>query len=311
MKRVPKNMFQLGLLLNCAVLAGNVHSAELDNVAARNEIAPHDDVVARMGEVELHAAEVRALIEARQKIETDPAALERLVRKELVRRAVLLEARKKAWDQRPEIVQKMEAAREQVMLSTWVNSLARPPAGYPSEEEIKAAYKDGKDTFKVSSQGRAAQIYVAPSEVSGKKVVESDQAKAPDTITRAPVKKDESTAAPAKSSNESSPKAAQRTEPVQQHEVAAIPEKRATQPDIKNGDISTAIRSGQGWHIEMKAATPRELADVRENIVQTLRWRKAQENETKYLQDVASRAPIEIEQARMAQVLQTLSAPER
>lgn len=269
---MQRKFFKTGLILCCSMLAGNSNSAGLDNDATR------DEVVARMGKVELRATEVSKLVEAqsrevRMQIESDPAALERMVRKELVRRAVLQEARQKEWDKRPEVAQKMEIAKEQVMLSTYVNNLARPPAGYPSEEEIKAAYKDGKDTFKLPSQGHAAQIYVAPSEVSGKKPAESDQAKTSATLTPAPAKKGNS-----------------------------------AEPAIKNDGISTAIRSGQGWHIEMKAATPRELADVRENIVQTLRWRKAQENEIRYLEDVASRAPIEINQAGLKQASKALKA---
>jgi len=305
MMLVKKMTFRVGLVLCCLTFAGNATAAGLDNV------------VARMGGVELRESEVRQLIEAqsaeaRRRIESDTAALERLVRKELVRRAVLQEARQKEWDKRPEIAQKMEIASEQVMLSTYVNNLARPPAGYPSEEEIKVAYKDGKDTFNLSSQGKAAQIYVAPSEVSGKKTLDPAQTKVLDTITPTQIKQD-SSAEPTKLSNDSSPKPAQHTEASQQHDVAALPEKRAAQPDIKNGEISTAIRSGQGWHIEMKTATPSELADVREKIVQTLRWRKAQENEGRYLQEVASRASIEINQASLGRALQTLksSVPEK
>jgi hypothetical protein len=103
-------LFHASLILGCAVLAGKAHSAELDNVAARGA------VVARMGGVELHGAEVRMLVEAqspevRLQIEPGTPALERLIRKELVRRAVLEEARQKEWDKRPEIVQKMDIAR--------------------------------------------------------------------------------------------------------------------------------------------------------------------------------------------------------
>lgn len=101
--------------------------------------------VARLGQVALTPAEVRRLLEAeppevRARIGASPELLDRLVRTELVRRAVLAEARSAGWDKRPEVAARIERAREQVVVTTYVNDLARPPADYPGEPEIKAFY---------------------------------------------------------------------------------------------------------------------------------------------------------------------------
>ena len=75
-----------------------------------------DDLVGKMGDAELHSSELKAILEAqpadaRRQLATDPAALERLVRSELMRKAVLNEARQKGWDKRQELQPLIEIGR--------------------------------------------------------------------------------------------------------------------------------------------------------------------------------------------------------
>jgi hypothetical protein len=289
------------LIWASALLSVKADSAELDNVSSG------DSVVARMGGVELHAEDVRKLLEAQSPemklhIEFGSLALERLIRKELVRRAILQQAHEKEWDKRSEIIQKMEVAKEQVIVSTYVNSLTRPPANYPSEDEIRSAYKGGKDTFKLPSQYQATQIYVAPSVESGRKNVESVQSKITDTTEKINNKTDESSA-PAKISQEQLQNAEQHKEIVLRNAVLARSEVHDSVTAMKTGEVSTTIRASPDWRIEMKPATVKELAEVREGIVQTLRWHKALENEAKYLEEFGSSSSVELNRELLDQVL--------
>ena len=79
-------------------------------------------VVARMGDVELRADELRAIIEtlppeAKAQLATAPQELSRIIRLEVLRRALAAEARGKGWDKRPEVVSQMERAREQMLVA--------------------------------------------------------------------------------------------------------------------------------------------------------------------------------------------------
>jgi peptidylprolyl isomerase len=61
-----------------------------------------------MGDVELRSAELMVILEAqpadnKRQLASDPGALERLVRSELMRKAVLNEAKQKGWDKRAEL----------------------------------------------------------------------------------------------------------------------------------------------------------------------------------------------------------------
>jgi hypothetical protein len=122
-----------------------------------------DEVVAAFGKAELHASELRKLLAAqpsavRDQATASPAALERIVRTEMFRRALAAEARAKGWDKRPEALERMELAREQALVSSYVDGLARPAADFPSDKEVREAYEANKAEFTVPRQFRVAQI---------------------------------------------------------------------------------------------------------------------------------------------------------
>src|SRR5262249_54000269 len=104
-------------------------------------LAQGDEVIAALGGVEMRASEVRKLLMAqppqvREQLLGSPPALDRLVRTELFRRVLVAEARAKGWDKRPEAIERMERAREQALVSSYVDGLARPPADYPAEADL-------------------------------------------------------------------------------------------------------------------------------------------------------------------------------
>jgi parvulin-like peptidyl-prolyl isomerase len=166
-----KYLLQISLIMFGVWFVGEASCADLDAV------------IAKMGGVELRATEVRKLIEtqspeAKLQIESGPQVLERLVRMELLRRAVLQEARQKAWDKRPEVMAQMDIAQEQVVVSSYVNQLARPSADYPSEDEVKAAYNDNKDALKAPPQYHISQIYITAPAKNDKQLQDAARIKA-------------------------------------------------------------------------------------------------------------------------------------
>src|SRR5262249_48893488 len=112
-----------------------------------------DPVLGKMGNVEIKASEIRRLIDAQppelRKQMTGAAELDRLVRSELVRQSLLMEARSKSWDKKPDVALMMERARDQALLQMYVSNLARPPADYPTEDDIRRAYEANKGAFAV------------------------------------------------------------------------------------------------------------------------------------------------------------------
>ena len=114
-------------------------------------------VVGQMGSIELTTTQISSLIaaqipETRKSFSEQPEAIKNLIRNELVRRTVLGEALKAEWDKRSEVIVAMERGKEQAVIDNFVANRSLPPAGYPSEAEIKAAYDANIAQFRVPAQ---------------------------------------------------------------------------------------------------------------------------------------------------------------
>ncbi len=149
------------------------------------------DVVGTMGAQQLRAQDLKRIIDAqppevRKQLATDLGALDRLVRSELVRQAILTETRQKQWDKKADVQLLMERAREQVLITSYVNDLARPPANYPSEDEVRGFYEASKASFTVPAEYELMQIFVQAPDESDKVAVAAALKKASDlAATRA------------------------------------------------------------------------------------------------------------------------------
>lgn len=279
----PAVMFCLGS--GIAVAAGNA-----------------DEVVAKMGSVELKRGDVKRLAESqgidlkgnRQEL---ALALEQNVRTELVRRYVLGEAKQKQWDKRPEVQAALERAREQVLVASYMNDLARPPAGFPTDAELQSAYDANKARFAVPAQYRVAQIYIGGANEQGA------ERKAEEAWKKAN-EKNASFADIARARSEHKESAARGGEMNWLAEDQLLPELRAALKGMAAGDISKPVKSQSGWHVvkllEHKEAAVRPLSEVRESLAQALRMQRAQENEREYMNRIVSKHPITVNEIALS-----------
>lgn len=268
--------------------------------------------IARFGPVEMSAGELQRLLAAqpadvRAQLASSPESLDRLVRTELVRKAVLAEARAKGWDKRPEVVERVERAREQAIVSSYVNELARPPADYPPEAEIAAFYEANKQRFLRPRELRVAQIYLRrPADPALAEVVAKRAASLAEQARSAGA----DFAALAKQSSEHAESAAKGGELGWLSEAALVPEVRAAVASLAPGSVTSPIATPDGWHIvrvlEVKDAAPATLAEARPAIVSALRLRRAQELEAKYLDDLLAKNPPTVDQAELGKLRQAL-----
>lgn len=266
--------------------------------------AAAQDVVARMGSIAISAAEVKALLDTqpadvRKAIAASPDALEQSLRTELVRRAVAAEAQAKGWDKRPEVAARLARAREEIVVTTYVNELARPPNDFPSAAEVQAFYDANRERLQLPKRWRVAQIYVKrPADKPG---ADAAARKAADLASRARAPGADF-AALAKGASEHA-SAAAGGEVGWLVEAAMIPEIRPVVTRLNKGQVSEAIATPEGWHIvrvlDVAEPGPAQLDDVREQIVNTLRLQRAQELERKYLDALVARTPISIDKAAL------------
>jgi peptidylprolyl isomerase len=272
-------------------------------------------VVGKMGDVELRADELKAVIdgitaEAKAQLAANPAELSRIVRAELLRKALAAEARVKGWDKRPEVTAQMERARDQVLVSSYINSVAKPPESYPSETDVRTAYEQSPGAFTVPRQYRLSQIFVLSPPESDKAAFAKAQAKMTDLLDKAR-RKGADFAALAKAGSEHAESAAKGGDMGWVAEQSLIPELREPVQALKKGDVSaTAVKTAQGWHIvrldDMREKGVRPLSEVRDQLVSALRLRRAQETEQAYLTLLTNRTPVNVSDAEVTKLQSTL-----
>ena len=123
-------------------------------------------VIAQSGTITLTAADVRRLLDIadadlRQQAQHDATVLPRLVRAQLLQALLLNEARAKQWDQRPDVVFRANQAHDAVVANSYLASQTTPPADYPADADVQAAYEANKPRFMQPRQYQLAQIFVA------------------------------------------------------------------------------------------------------------------------------------------------------
>ena len=268
-----------------------------------------DPVVGKMGNVEIKASDIRRIIDAQppevRKQMTGASELDRLVRSELVRQSLLIEARSKGWDKKPDVALMMERARDQALLQMYVSNLARPPAEYPTEDEIRKAYEANRAAFVVPAQFNLAQIFIASPEDADKATAAAAQRKAMELAAKAKA----SGADFAKLARDNSEQADSAPKGGDLGWVTAtqmLPETRSVVEKLDKGEVGGPIRTSNGWHIvklvDRKAASTRSLAEAHDSIANQLRTRRAQEFERGYIEALIGRTQPSVNQSELSKL---------
>ena len=273
-------------------------------------VAAADDLVGKMGEVELHSSELKAILEAqppdaRRQLATDQAALERLVRSELMRKAVLNEAKQKGWDKRPELQPLIERAHDQVVVSSFVGNVARPGDGYPSEDEIKQFYEENKAQLLAPAQFQLAQIFLPATDSTDKAKAEESRKKIGELSAKMG-KAGTDFAKLAKENSAHRESADKGGELGWVSEEQMVPEIRRAVAGMSKGEVSPPVKSAAGWHLikllDKKPAATRPLADIRQQLIVAMRNRKSQDMERAYLEALSIKLPPTINQIELSKL---------
>jgi parvulin-like peptidyl-prolyl isomerase len=254
-----------------------------------------DEILARMGAIEIKRADMERLLgpfPAKATAE-QIRAIDQALRTELIRRTLLTEAMRAEWDKKPDVRQQIDAAREQVIVSSYINQQVRPAPEYPTEAEVQAAYEANKQQLVRPPQVHLAQIYT------------KDAAKAEEV---------------AKKAHEKGADFAQLSAKYSQHAESAhnngdmgwltveklTPEVRTVAEKLAPGEVSKPVKVADGWHvlklIARKSAETIPLAEVRDRLSQSLRLKRAQENEQRYLDQIVSRTPITVNEIALSNI---------
>src|SRR5262249_16177646 len=144
----------------------------------------------------------------------------------------------------------------------------------------KGYYDASKDSFTQPAEFQLAEIFIASPDGADKAVAAAAQKKAVDVAARVQ-KAPAEFGKIAKETSENKDSAASGGELGWIPETQLISEVRAAVSRMTKGEVSAPIRSARGWHIvrlaDRKVSVTRPLPEVRDQIVATMRLRKAQE----------------------------------
>ena len=270
------------------------------------------DVVAQLGATRLMVSDLRDYVrgldpEARRQALADPKLAGRLVQLEVIRKAILDEALAKRWEQRPEVAKQISAARDAIVVKTYMASAIAMPAGYPSDQQISAAYDLNRDKFLVPRQYRMAQIFIAsPAGDKNTAAAALRKAQALAAQAHAPGVRFEDLA---RQNSQHMPSAAKGGDTGWLIETQILPELRTRIAGMARGDVSDPIRTPQGWHIvrllDTKPAAPKPLAEVRSLIAASLRQTKQQDEEERYIVRMLQKTPARVNDAQVRMALES------
>jgi hypothetical protein len=270
------------------------------------------DVIGQAGSLRVTAAEVKdtlaALGEAGAAAGGDPAAAGQLVRSLLAQRLLLREAEAAGHDRRPETAARLARAREVALTESWLESVSAPPAAYPSEAELQAAYDNAKPRLALPRTWRLAQIFVTlPKDAGTEAAAAADQKLA--RVRQALRDKPADFAALAAQYSEEAGSAGRGGEIGWLEENRIQPAILERLASLKVDALTEPVRLDDGWHI-VKLLDVREprtppLEEVRRELVQRLRAEKARTSSEAHLADLLRRHPVAINELALAELLRS------
>jgi len=274
-----------------------------------------DEVIARVGNSDVTADEVRAAIaslDARNKaaVTHDPALLSQTVRAILANRLVLREALAKKWDQQPAVVAQLARARESLIVETYLQSATAPPDAYPNEADIKSVYDANGAAFLMPRRFQLAQIVVTLAKDADKAVEDAARKKLDDVVKK--VKQPGADFATlARSLSDDTATAERDGEIGWVSEPDLRTEIRSQVIGLAKAAVADPIRLDDGWHIvkllDTEASRTRTLAEVRDALVQRIRAERADANRRNYMTDLLKQTPPVVNELALSKLFDAKS----
>ncbi|HLH10695.1 MAG TPA: peptidylprolyl isomerase [Methylovirgula sp.] len=273
----------------------------------------HDqgEVIARMGDIEVHSDEIRALIaglgsRGQAASGGDLGSVAQAVRGLLADRYLLKEALAKHWDQQPEVIAAMQRLRDNIVVQTYLQSLIPVPEDYPTEADVQQAYDANKSALMAPRQYRIAQIFVAVPAGADKGTEEKAHAKILE-VARALKQPNADFAAIARADSDAKATAEHGGEIGWVSETQLRPDLQAQIAGLAKGAASEPIQVDGGWQIikliDTKPAAPVPFAQVHDALKQRLREARAEELRRAYIDGLLKDNQVTINEIALSKLI--------
>jgi len=268
-----------------------------------------DGIIARVGDQEIKASQVTPYLDNlsepdRASLLKNPGALSQAVRTLILQQVLFKEAVASGWDKTPDVAAQLERVRQGAIAETYLQSIAKVPAGYPSEEDVKTVYEARKADLKVPAQIRLAQIYIAVPKDAPKEAQDKARTRV-EEISKAVKSGD--FAAVARDRSEERETASRGGEVGWLAESQLQPEIRSKVASLPKGAVTEPVRLADGWYVvkvlDLKDAHTATLDEVKDQLVRALRNDRARANREAYLSKLQQQYPIALDELGLSNLL--------
>lgn len=265
------------------------------------------DVVAQRGDVKITVSELNDALASvdpavRARLQSNPAALAEFARERVVNETLLNEAHAKGWDQRPDVRQRAEEARNQVVLQSYIASVVPADPNFPTDAEVAAAYEANKSRLMLPRQYHLAQIVILVPANANADADDAARKKASELRTQATKRKADFGEIARKNSQEAAT-APRGGDVGWVREDQLLPAVREAVSKLSDGGISDPVRGPVGWHvirlIETRPPGPIPLADATPQLVQALRQMRAQQTVRSYIAGMLRKDPVQVNEIEL------------
>jgi len=269
-----------------------------------------DEVIARVGGEEIRTGQIKPYLakvsdQEREALIKNPAALSQVVRNLILQQMLYKEAIAAGWDKSPEVAEQIERLKQGLIAESYLQSLAKTPDGFPSDQDVKAVYEARKDQMTVPKQVDLAQIYVAvPKDAP---TADQDKAKARiDEIAKAAKSGDFATIAREKSDERETASRGGTVGWLAESQIQ--PEIRAKLASLPKGGMTGPVRLADGWYVvkvlDVKDAHTASLDEVKAQLVSALRAERARANREACLSKLQQQKPVVLDELGLTKLIE-------
>jgi peptidylprolyl isomerase len=272
-------------------------------LAAAAPARADDPVIANLGTTPVKASEIKDFVDGlnpqqRAQADKDPKIMEQVVRSAIGQRLVLQEAAKAGWDKKPDVAAQIARARDQVVFTTYMRSIAlSASANYPTDADVKAAYDANRDRL---LQYHIAQIYLADPPGADPAALRAVDRKAHDIDKRAKAKGADF-AALARANSEDPTSAAKGGELGWFSENQLLPEILGAVAALSDKGVSEPVHVAGGWHIVTLLGTkPADFDQVKNQIAGVMREQKMAQASQAYVEKLLNDSKLTVNETAAA-----------
>ncbi len=268
-------------------------------IQATTFFAQAENVLAKVGDLEIRTDEIRETLAGLDKdqqaaLAKNTNALNDYTKTLIVRKLVLKKAAEQKWEQEASVIMKLVQAREDAIISSFLDKVSENDPAFPSDIDLTSAYNTAKSKLLVPRSFQLAQIYIADDQKKLGEVTAQLKAKNADFGAIASTKSEEAVSA------------------AKNGEIGWLTEEQI-QPEIREqilklakGVVSEPIKLKDGWHIlkvlDVRDAYTPTLDQVREQLIAQLKVEKTRLNRQEYLGKLLQENPVAINEIELQQI---------